>query len=111
MDPNCNSDTQTVAEIVVATDDDMYLAYSNSENGSVGLIDISDPSNPMPAGEVSVGVRQHLLLFVEVLFLLVSTPAKITLTRLGRSRPLTYRRRQFSILPGTSEVNLMLLVQ
>ena len=55
LDPDCNTDTETVAEIVVATDDGMHLVYSNSEYGSVGLIDISDPSNPIAAGEIDVG--------------------------------------------------------
>ena len=36
IDPACNSDTETVAEIVVASDDGMMLAYSDSKREAIG---------------------------------------------------------------------------
>jgi len=55
LDPTCNVDDETVAEIVVATEDGYTLVYSNSERESVGFVDISDPSNPMGLGELDLG--------------------------------------------------------
>lgn len=47
--------TETSAEIIVASDDGMTLAYSNSPLGAVGFIDIADPAAPKPLGSVMVG--------------------------------------------------------
>ncbi|WP_136067437.1 esterase-like activity of phytase family protein [Modicisalibacter radicis] len=44
----------TSAEIIAASEDGMTLVYSDSPLGVIGLIDISDPSNPLPRGNVSV---------------------------------------------------------
>ncbi len=44
--------TETSAEIITASEDGMMLIYSDSPLGAVGMIDISDPSAPQPAGTV-----------------------------------------------------------
>ncbi len=49
------SNGTTVAEIVDATKDGKTLIYTDSATGSVGFVDISDPSNPIPAGTLEVG--------------------------------------------------------
>lgn len=54
IDAACNTDEETVAEIVVATADGMTLVYSDSEQEQVGFVDISDPSDPQPAGVVAL---------------------------------------------------------
>ncbi|MEL7158196.1 MAG: hypothetical protein AAFN30_16575, partial [Actinomycetota bacterium] len=46
--------TETSAEIVAASPDGMTLIYSDSPAGRIGFVDISDPSNPAPAGFVSL---------------------------------------------------------
>jgi hypothetical protein len=54
IEASCNDDTETGAEIVTATEDGMTLIYSDSLSGAIGFIDISDPSNPMPDGVVTL---------------------------------------------------------
>lgn len=54
IDPTCNTDDETVAEIVTATDDGMMLVYTDAEMKSIGFVDIADPGNPMPAGVVKM---------------------------------------------------------
>ncbi len=44
-----------VAEIVDATNDGRTLVYSDSATGSIGFVDVSDPSAPQPAGSIDVG--------------------------------------------------------
>lgn len=41
---------ETSAEIIAATEDGMTLVYTDSPGGSIGFIDISDPSAPTAAG-------------------------------------------------------------
>lgn len=55
LDAACDVDTETVAEIVKATDDGMMVVYTDSEQENIGMFDISDPSDPKPAGTVPVG--------------------------------------------------------
>jgi len=55
LDPNCNVDDETVAEIVSATVDGMTLVYTDGKQESIGFVDISDPSKPSAAGLVAVG--------------------------------------------------------
>ena len=40
-----------VAEIVDSTPDGETLVYTNSDDGTVGFVDLSDAANPQPAGE------------------------------------------------------------
>ena len=44
--------TETSAEIMVATPDGQRLVYSDSPLEAIGIVDISDPANPAPAGTV-----------------------------------------------------------
>lgn len=55
IDPTCNVNTETVAEIVAASEDGMYLAYSDSAQKQVGFIDISNLAHPMPMGVMPMG--------------------------------------------------------
>ena len=55
IDGTCNTDTETVAEIVVAANDGMTLVYTDSEQENIGFVDISDPTAPVAAGVVEVG--------------------------------------------------------
>ena len=55
IDSNSNTDTETVAEIVAASTDGQTLVYSDSENKSIGFVDISDPATPLGKGVVDVG--------------------------------------------------------
>ncbi|MGN6095951.1 MAG: esterase-like activity of phytase family protein [Bosea sp. (in: a-proteobacteria)] len=43
---------KTVSEIIAASEDGMLLAYTDGEQKALGLIDITDPANPKPAGFV-----------------------------------------------------------
>ena len=44
-----------VAEIVAASADGMFLYYTNASGKKVGVLDISDPANPMAASYISTG--------------------------------------------------------
>jgi len=43
---------ESSAEIMVATPDGMKLVYSDSPLGAIGIVDIADPANPAPLGNV-----------------------------------------------------------
>ena len=45
----------TSPEIIAATDDGMMLVYSDSPAQAIGMVDITDPKAPKPAGRVDVG--------------------------------------------------------
>lgn len=49
-----DTDRETSAEIIDVTDDGMTLVYTDSPLGVVGRIDITDPANPQPLGNVSM---------------------------------------------------------
>lgn len=55
LDPSSNTDLETAAEIVAASSDGNTLIYSNSPQGTVGFVDITDPAAPQGLGEVAVG--------------------------------------------------------
>ncbi|PRY80470.1 phytase-like protein with esterase activity [Yoonia maritima] len=50
-----DQNVETSAEIIAATDDGMTLVYTDSPLGVIGRIDITDPANPAPLGNVNVG--------------------------------------------------------
>jgi len=54
-EPNCNTDLETVAEIVVASDDGHTLVYTDAANGGVGFVDITNPGAPAGLGLLSLG--------------------------------------------------------
>ena len=45
---------ESSAEIITASADGMTLVYSDSPLGVIGLIDITDPANPQPAGTIAL---------------------------------------------------------
>ena len=47
--------TSTVAEIITSTADGNTLVYTDSPGKRIGIIDITDPKTPKPAGTVDVG--------------------------------------------------------
>ncbi|MEO1024571.1 MAG: esterase-like activity of phytase family protein [Pseudomonadota bacterium] len=52
---NADASAESSAEIIGATPDGMTLVYSDSPLEVVGLIDITDPANPTPKGNIEVG--------------------------------------------------------
>ncbi len=52
---SCEDSTPTAAEIVAASEDGMTLVYTNSLKGEVGFVDIVDPANPKPLGQLNMG--------------------------------------------------------
>lgn len=46
--------TETVAEIISASEDEMLLAYTDSPGERIGFLDLSDPAAPAPAGETAL---------------------------------------------------------
>ena len=46
---------ETSPEIIAATADGMTLAYTDSPLGALGLVDITDPANPQPLGNIDLG--------------------------------------------------------
>jgi len=46
---------ETSSEIIDVTADGMTLVYTDSPNGTVGMIDITDPANPKALGSLEVG--------------------------------------------------------
>lgn len=55
IEADCNTNTETVAEIVAASHDGMTLVYTDSQTEKVGFVDIRDPSNPSALGVLAVG--------------------------------------------------------
>ena len=53
INPTCNTNQATGAEIVAASDDGNLLVYSDAEFGKVGFVNIVDPANPLPDGTVN----------------------------------------------------------
>ena len=49
------SNEESSAEIIAASADGMTLIYTDSPLGVVGMIDITDPANPKPKGNLDVG--------------------------------------------------------
>ncbi len=46
---------ETSPEIIAATEDGMRLVYTDSPLGVLGMIDIADPANPKPLGNIALG--------------------------------------------------------
>ncbi len=51
---NADGMTESSAEIIAATDDGMMLAYTDSGQEALGLVDITDAANPSPAGAIAL---------------------------------------------------------
>lgn len=54
IDPTCNTDDETAAEIVAASEDGLTLIYSDSPMEQVGFVDITDPANPVEMGTLAL---------------------------------------------------------
>jgi len=54
IEDSCNTDTETSAEIVAASNDGKTLIYTDSPTESVGFVDITDPENPTGLGTVAL---------------------------------------------------------
>ncbi|MEB3357305.1 MAG: esterase-like activity of phytase family protein [Synechococcales bacterium] len=54
LDPNSNTDLQTAAEIVTVSTDGNTLIYSDSPQGQIGFVDITNPSAPVGLGVLDV---------------------------------------------------------
>ena len=52
---NADASAESSAEIIAASDDGMTLIYTDSPLGIVGLIDITDATNPQAKGNVDMG--------------------------------------------------------
>ena len=52
---NTNINTETVAEIVAASDDGNTLVYTDSKTNNLGFVDITDPAHPKPLGVTALG--------------------------------------------------------
>ena len=57
IDVNCNTDTETVAEIAqfITYDGMKSLVYTDAEQEQLGFVDVNDPTNPAAAGVVPLG--------------------------------------------------------
>ena len=53
-DANCNTDVETVAEIVAISNDGNTAIYTDSAAERLGLVDISNPRQPKPAGTIAL---------------------------------------------------------
>lgn len=67
---------ESSAEIVAASGDGMRIAYSDSPLGVIGRIDITDPANPRPLGNVAVdGEPTAVSMLGNTIFTSVNTSA------------------------------------
>lgn len=74
IDPACNTDVRSNAEIIDISSDSQTLVYVDSARRGLGFIDISDPTNPQPDGFMplnqtvtSVAVRGNFALVTQIL--------------------------------------------
>lgn len=52
---NTDVESETVAEIVVAANGGRNLVYTDGATENLGIVDITDPANPLPGGVVALG--------------------------------------------------------
>ena len=70
---------ETSAEIIAVTADGMTLVYTDSPLGVIGRIDITDPANPQPLGNIDMGGEPTSVGIVgEVAFVGVNTSQSYT---------------------------------
>lgn len=55
MADGADQSRESSAEIIDATGDGMTLVYTDSPLGVLGLVDIADPANPQPKGNIALG--------------------------------------------------------
>ncbi|MEC7763204.1 MAG: esterase-like activity of phytase family protein [Pseudomonadota bacterium] len=72
-------DRETSSEIIDVTADGMTLVYTDSPRGVVGRIDITDPANPAPLGNIDVGGEPTSVAVIgDVAFIGVNTSESYT---------------------------------
>lgn len=54
IDPNCNTDIETAAEIVAVSNDGLTLVYTDSPMNQIGFVDITNPANPAALGTLAL---------------------------------------------------------
>ena len=54
IDPTCDTDDETAAEIAAASEDGMTVVYTDSPAEALGFVDISNPNMPVADGTVSL---------------------------------------------------------
>lgn len=54
LDPDCNIDDETVAEISAVSNDGLTLVYTDGPNNQLGFVDITDATNPAGLGTVEL---------------------------------------------------------
>ena len=54
LDVSCNTDTETAAEIVAASNDGLTLVYTDSPENQIGFVDITDITQPSAAGVLTL---------------------------------------------------------
>ena len=54
IEANCDTDTETAAEIVAVSSDGMTLVYTDSPVEQLGFIDITDPADPQVGGVLAL---------------------------------------------------------
>ncbi|WP_444995207.1 esterase-like activity of phytase family protein [Aliikangiella sp. IMCC44359] len=54
IDINCDTETETAAEIVAASSDGRILIYTDSPTEKVGFVDINNPDSPVGLGSVAL---------------------------------------------------------
>eukprot|EP00965_Chrysotila_dentata_P255750 6212328-Pleurochrysis_carterae.AAC.1 len=55
IDEACNTDQQTVAEILDVSEDGLTVIYTDSQSEQIGFVDITDPAQPQPLGVLPMG--------------------------------------------------------
>jgi hypothetical protein len=55
IEENCNADAETVAEIAAVSEDINTAVCSNSAQGEIGSVDMTDVANPKGLGSTNVG--------------------------------------------------------
>lgn len=70
---------ETSAEIVAVSEDGMTLIYTDSPLGVVGMVDIADPANPLPLGNVDMdGEPTSVAVLGSTAFIAVNTSESFT---------------------------------
>jgi hypothetical protein len=54
LEPDCNIADETSAEIVAVSPDGNTLIYTDSASEQLGMVDITDPTNPVGAGVIAL---------------------------------------------------------
>ena len=55
IEANCDTDTETVAEISAVSEDGLTVIYTDSPGNQIGFVDITDPTTPTGLGLLGVG--------------------------------------------------------